>query len=118
MSDDNRIDFVVESPSGVHNEATHSKGVRRDPRADAVLTEVRSIPVDAIKGNLRHVAAAATEFLSDIRAVGEFELTEVQLQVEVSAEGGVHFIGTAKAGGKGAITLTFSRPTTSGDKAK
>jgi len=34
-------------------------------------------------------------------------LKTVTVAVEVSAEGGVSFIGTAKASGKGAITLTF-----------
>jgi hypothetical protein len=35
---------------------------------------------------------------------------EIDMQVEVSAEGGIQLMGTAKADGKGAITLTFQRP--------
>jgi hypothetical protein len=42
--------------------------------------------------------------------VGDYELHEVKLQVEISAKGGVNLVGTAEAGGKGAITLTFRPP--------
>ena len=48
------------------------------------------------------------EALRDIRAVGEFRLKEVQISVEISAEGGISLIGSAKAGAKGAVNLTFS----------
>lgn len=37
-----------------------------------------------------------------------YRLTEVQVQLEITAEGGVALIGSVKAGAKGAITLTFS----------
>ncbi len=60
-----------------------------------------------LQKNLAGVCNAFTEALQDIKKVGDFTLEEVTLGVEVSAEGGVSFIGSAKAGGKGAITLKF-----------
>ncbi|MEO1349055.1 MAG: hypothetical protein AAFW84_09680 [Cyanobacteria bacterium J06635_15] len=39
------------------------------------------------------------------------QLSEIELSVEISGEGEVKLMGTGgKAGGKGAITLKFSRP--------
>jgi hypothetical protein len=46
--------------------------------------------------------------LNDVKQVGGFQLKQVTIQVEVTAEGGIELVGTAKLGGKGAITLTFS----------
>ncbi|MEO0455854.1 MAG: hypothetical protein AAF152_04625 [Cyanobacteria bacterium P01_A01_bin.114] len=69
---------------------------------------VRDIPVEKLRENLNNVCQGMAEALRDIKKVGDFKLKEVEIQVEVSAEGGVELIGTAKLGGKGAITLTFS----------
>ena len=49
--------------------------------------------------------------LADLKAVGGFELAEVQVAVELTAEGGVNLIGNLTAGAKGAMQLTF-KPTT------
>ncbi len=89
------------------------KGVFRGPtsrsRIDSneATIESRSIPVGVLKENLARVSQSVMQVQSDIRQIGDFKLKEVQLQVEVTAEGGVQFIGTSKVGGKGAITLTF-----------
>lgn len=69
---------------------------------------VRDIPVEKLRSNLNAVCQSVTNALQDIKKVGDFKLKEIQLQVEVTAEGGVELIGTAKLGGKGAITLTFT----------
>jgi hypothetical protein len=45
-----------------------------------------------------------------VKAVGGFELAEVQVAVELTAEGGVNLIGNLTAGAKGAIQLTFKPP--------
>ncbi len=70
-------------------------------------TGLVSLPVDKLKANLTKACNTLTGALADLRAVGAFRLSEVTVQVEISAEAGVQFIGTGKAGGKGAITLTF-----------
>jgi hypothetical protein len=46
--------------------------------------------------------------LDDVKQISSFKLKEVTIQVEVTAEGGIELVGTAKLGGKGAITLTFA----------
>ena len=73
-------------------------------QAEAVLAQVSA---ESLRGNLTRASQGILQLLSDIRKIGAFRLKEVQLQVEISAEGGVQFIGTSKIGGKGAITLTF-----------
>ena len=69
---------------------------------------VRDIPVEKLRENLKNVCQGVASALQDIKKVGGFKLKEVEIQVEVNVEGGVELIGTAKLGGKGAITLTFS----------
>ena len=73
--------------------------------AELAFTE---IPVDRLKDNLGSIANSLGTLLDGIKRVGRFHLREVTVQVEVSADGGVHLIGTANLGGKGAITLKFS----------
>jgi hypothetical protein len=65
------------------------------------------IPVDKLKANLASATAGLSLVLEHIVEVGRFELQEVQIGVEVGAEGGVEFIGTVTASGKASITLTF-----------
>lgn len=72
------------------------------------VVALRNIPTDRLKENLTNVCQSLGEALHDVKKVGNFRLKEVTIQVEVTAEGGVELIGTAKVGGKGAITLTFS----------
>ncbi|AGA90748.1 hypothetical protein Thimo_1983 [Thioflavicoccus mobilis 8321] len=68
------------------------------------------IPFDTadLATSLRDLTAQLGELFGDLRAVGGYELQEVQVGLEISAEGGFNLIGSAKAGGKGAITLTFA----------
>ena len=69
---------------------------------------VRDLPVDRLRENLNMVCQGFASVFNDVKRVGHFQLKEVSIQVEVTAEGGIELIGTAKLGGKGAITLTFS----------
>lgn len=70
---------------------------------------VADIPVEALRANFRSATSLLAEALADIRQVGQFELQEVEVGVEVSSEGGVQFIGTAKVSGSGSIKLTFKK---------
>jgi hypothetical protein len=70
------------------------------------------IPIDTLKANLAKATAALGTAFESIVKVGQFELQEVEIGVEVGAEGGVEFIGTATASGKASITLKF-RPKSS-----
>jgi autotransporter translocation and assembly factor TamB len=89
--------------STVESEDKETKSIFK-PDAEAILER---IPVEKLKANLRKLAQQFTTALEDIKAVGKFRLKEVEIQVEVSAEGGVELIGTATLGGKGAIKLKF-----------
>lgn len=68
---------------------------------------VRDLPVDRLRENLNTVCQGLASVLDNVKKVGNFHFKTVTIQVEVSAEGGIELIGTAKLGGKGAITLTF-----------
>lgn len=61
---------------------------------------------------LRQAFAQLTEqistLLQDTKHVGNFQLKEVQLQVAITAEGGVALVGLAKAGMTGTIALKFT----------
>ncbi len=68
---------------------------------------IKNIDADKIRNSLTNLSDKISQILKDIKSVGDFKLKQVQLSVEISAEGGVALIGSAKAGAKGAITLTF-----------
>jgi hypothetical protein len=68
----------------------------------------RLIPVDALRENVSAAVAALRSVFDELtQDAGRMRLREVQVGFEVTATGGVNFIGTAEVGAKGAITLTF-----------
>jgi hypothetical protein len=75
------------------------------------LTGPVEISVDTLRGSLTKLTENLSTLLADLKAVGGFELAEVQVAVELTAEGGVNLIGNLTAGAKGAMQLTF-KPTT------
>jgi hypothetical protein len=68
------------------------------------------VSVDALRGNLKAAMSSFAEVFKDIHQVGDFQLSEVSIEVEVSAEGGIQFIGTTKVAGSGSISLKFKNP--------
>ena len=97
------IPFLVAVSPQEHEDA---KGIFSRNDDDSVI--VKDIPVSKLKESITNLSTAFLSTLSDIQEVGKFKLKSVELQVEVTAEGGIEFIGTSKLGAKGAITLTFS----------
>lgn len=95
------IPFLVSLPN---EEDQNVKGLF-SPDAEIGL---KNIPIDLLKENLNNICQSLATALSDIKKVGNFKLKEVSIGVEITAEGGVSFIGTAKLGGKSTITLTFT----------
>lgn len=89
------------------DEHEQTKGIRGlfSSSSEAILKE---IPTTKIKDNLSNLCEEVSTLFTDIRKVGDFKLKEITIQVEINAEGGIEMIGTAKIGGKGAITLVFS----------
>ena len=84
-----------------------------DPQSGTlgVLTpgsRIKEINANKIRQSVSQLSEQISGIFADIKKVGDFQLKEVQLSVEITTEGGVAIIGVAKAGVKGAITLTFS----------
>jgi hypothetical protein len=73
---------------------------------------VEYIAVDQLHQSLKDLTAKLATVLADVKAVGGYELSEVQVGVELTAEGGVRLIGNLTAGAKGALQLTFKPPAT------
>jgi hypothetical protein len=71
---------------------------------------IKHVSVDKIRASLAELSGQISDILHDIKAVGDFKLKQVQLSVEITAEGGVALIGIGKAevGAKGAMILTFA----------
>jgi hypothetical protein len=71
---------------------------------------VADVPIDRLRDSLKSATSLLAEALQDIRQVGQYCLSEVSIELEVSAEGGVSFVATTKVSGSGSITLKFSPP--------
>ena len=89
-----------------HEESSEETKGFFTPDADTIIDH---ISVETLSENLNSVCGGVCEALDNLKAVGDFSLKEVSIQVEVSAQGGVSLIGTANVGGKGAITLKFEK---------
>jgi hypothetical protein len=101
----NTIPFIVDIPK--ENAENDEKRIFGSLKTEDKIG-LREIPVGVLKENLANISEGLLSVLEDVKKVGKFKLKEVTLQVEVSADGGIQLIGTAKIGGKGAITLTFA----------
>ena len=66
------------------------------------------VDVIKLKQSLRDASSKLTEAFEGLLQVGAFELQEVTLGMEIGAEGGVRFIGTATVSGNASITLKFA----------
>jgi hypothetical protein len=71
---------------------------------------VKQLSVDQLQESLKDLTGKLGAILADVKAIGGFQLSEIQVGVEVTAEGGVNLIGTLSAGATGAMQLTFKPP--------
>jgi hypothetical protein len=66
------------------------------------------IPIDRLRASLSDLVSKLKVATSDLIAKSEgFSLKELEVGVELTAEGGVSLIGTAKVGGSASLKLTF-----------
>lgn len=72
-----------------------------------VLTHKKT---EELKASLVNIRAGLDEMFTEIAEVGSFNLAEIKVVLEVTAEGGFALVGSAKAGVKGGVTLTFAPP--------
>jgi len=73
-------------------------------------TLIKQIDADKIRQSVTQIAGQIAGILQDVKQVGDFKLKEVQVSVEISANGEVSIVGVVSggAGVRGAMTLTFS----------
>jgi Trypsin-co-occurring domain 1 len=66
------------------------------------------IPIERLKASLSDLIAKLRAATSDIAAEADgLSLKELEVGIELTAEGGVNLIGTAKVGGTASLKLTF-----------
>ncbi len=94
-------------PVIVEEQEERRSGTLGGPRSGKAKTGVRNMDSGRLKESLSQLSKGAAEIFQDIKSVGDFQLTEVQMQAEITAEGGFALVGLAKAGMKGGITLKF-----------
>lgn len=75
----------------------------------ASATVSKSVDTGALKASLTRLTEGLGEMFGDLRAVGGMELDEVEVGIEITAEGGVKLIGTATVGATASVTLKFKR---------
>lgn len=97
------IRIIVAEPD--ETSAITTKGIVRNRDATAVLP----ISSEELGERLRAACASFSGALSKISAVGDYRLAEVEVGIEISAEGGVSFIGVSKLSGSGSLKLKFVR---------
>ncbi len=83
-----------------------SKGATLSRTSDKAKTEVTVFPTEKLQQSLSALTDEFATIMQDIKEVGDFNLSTVQIQVGIDAEVGFVLIG--KAGVKGTVTLTFS----------
>jgi len=114
------IPFILDDPDhtgSVDRDSSDQDPPRRSgtkglfgPDSDEPRRGITEVPVDRLRESLARLTTAVSEAFSHAQTVGDFQLDQITLQAEVSAQGGISLIGSAKVGGRGAITLTFKRP--------
>ncbi len=100
---------VITAPEEDARESTTPSGVgflSASPRLSGGSGAL-DLDVTKLRDSFARLSGQIAETLEDVRQVGDFNLKQVQFQVEISSEGGVTLIGSLKAGVRGAITLTF-----------
>src|SRR6266700_3811534 len=102
------LDFIVTVSEEEVADGTGSMGIfRRDSGAG----EIRAVPVPVHRFRESLIRACGT-LVGVLEEVGKqttdgMKLREAQVHFEVSASGGVQFVGTAEVKGTGGITLVF-----------
>ncbi|MFI7410521.1 hypothetical protein ACIBU0_17845 [Streptomyces sp. NPDC049627] len=75
---------------------------------DAVL---RAVPLGPLRKNLADAVDALQRIFQDVAdRGGPLPLAEAQLSFQVTASGGIQFVGSGQMQGSRSLTLTFKRP--------
>lgn len=76
---------------------------------NSVAMVQKNLDVDKLKTSIRDLAGDLAEVFASIESHAGFRLNAIEVGVEISSEGGVVLVGTAKVGGKAAVNLKFER---------
>jgi hypothetical protein len=72
---------------------------------DAAVVE---LPVSKLRENVAKECEKFMSIMSDVKDSQGYKLTEVEVGFEISGEGGVSFIGTAKVGARASLRMKFT----------
>lgn len=82
--------------------------VSKNPDSSSLI--YRDLPIEKLKENINDFTNKISEVLDGIQGkLKNYKLDEIELNVELSASGSIHLIGSVEVGTTGAITLTFKR---------
>lgn len=90
-----------------NDESDRAWGFSRDEERLAL----RSVPVDILRDQLAGFLASMSEALTVVpNVLGQFEVDELTLSLDVTAKGSVSLLGTGgELGGSGGLSLTLKR---------
>lgn len=124
MSDNSQLWFVVETEEV--EETKQVKGVRGGDDVGGGFGEAQlveqvktlakrkrvSLDAQALKAQISSMLAIMDEVFSEASTRTGLQLDEVELSVEINAEGQISIVGNGgKLGNSGGMTLKFTRPT-------
>lgn len=70
----------------------------------------RDLPIEKLKDSLNDFTDNVSSILQGVKKeINNYQLDEVELNVELSASGSIRLIGSVEVGTTGAIKLTFKR---------
>lgn len=70
----------------------------------------RDLPIDTLQKNLTEFIEKLGASLKNIQSgISNYDLDEIEINIEVSATGGISLVGSIEAGATGGITLRFKR---------
>ena len=77
------------------------------------LFKQRALSIDVLRTNLSaFIESMSAIFDQTTASINNYELNEIEVNVDVSVTGGVSLIGSVDAGAAGGITLKFKRKQT------
>lgn len=100
------LDFIVTVDEPIADDPGTMGIFRRNPGEVEIRTV--AVPAHRLRDGLVRACATLVDVLNDVgSATTGLKLREAQVHFEVSASGGVQFVGTAELKGTGGITLVF-----------
>jgi hypothetical protein len=103
------VTLPVRVAPGPQAEDDASKGLFGPRRSDELV--LKDIPVARLQEQLSALSQSIEQLLDapSPDPKSRLQLSQLTVQVEITASGGINLIGTATVGATAALTLTFSR---------